>query len=113
MPLVRFTIGLQTIHPQWRTMGIQWHKGQGVKQAPAEALQWYRKAAGLGHAKSMTKIGFFYEDGRGVPKTPLRPSPGLRVVRAAATSAASTTTPACWPHAARWTRHWSGCAKCH
>jgi adenylate cyclase len=32
-PLVRFTIGLQTIHPQWRTMGIQWHKGQGVKQA--------------------------------------------------------------------------------
>src|SRR5262245_50358310 len=32
-PLVRFTIGLQTIHPQWRTMGIQWHKGQGTKQA--------------------------------------------------------------------------------
>jgi adenylate cyclase len=32
-PLTRFTIGLQTIHPQWRTMGIQWVKGVGVRQA--------------------------------------------------------------------------------
>src|SRR5258708_24386919 len=32
-PLSRFTIGLQTIHPQWRTMGIQWQRGQPVKQA--------------------------------------------------------------------------------
>jgi adenylate cyclase len=32
-PLMRFTIGLQTIHPQWRTMGIQWQLGEGVKQA--------------------------------------------------------------------------------
>jgi len=32
-PLSRLTIGLQTIHPQWRTMGIQWRQGEGVKQA--------------------------------------------------------------------------------
>jgi len=32
-PLVRFTIGLQTIHPQWRTMGIQWQLGQPIRQA--------------------------------------------------------------------------------
>jgi adenylate cyclase len=32
-PLSRFTVGLQTIHPQWRTMGIQWRQGEGVKQA--------------------------------------------------------------------------------
>ena len=32
-PLSRFTIGLQTIHPQWRTMGIQWKRGEGAKQA--------------------------------------------------------------------------------
>jgi adenylate cyclase len=32
-PLLRFSIGLQTIHPQWRTMGIQWVRGQGAKQA--------------------------------------------------------------------------------
>ena len=32
-PLMRLTIGLQTIHPQWRTMGITWVRGQGAKQA--------------------------------------------------------------------------------
>src|SRR5436190_13181395 len=32
-PLTRFTIGLQTIHPQWRTMGITWRLGQPVQQA--------------------------------------------------------------------------------
>jgi adenylate cyclase len=32
-PLVRFTIGLQAIHPQWRTMGLQWRRGAPVVQA--------------------------------------------------------------------------------
>jgi adenylate cyclase len=32
-PLARFTIGLQAIHPQWRTMGIQWRRGGHVEQA--------------------------------------------------------------------------------
>jgi hypothetical protein len=42
--------------------------GKGVKQDHAAALQWYRKAADLGHAKSMTKIGHYYEDGLVVEK---------------------------------------------
>jgi adenylate cyclase len=32
-PLVRFTLGLQAIHPQWRTMGLQWRRGKPVQQA--------------------------------------------------------------------------------
>jgi len=32
-PLLRFTVGLQAIHPQWRTMGIQWRRGQPIVQA--------------------------------------------------------------------------------
>lgn len=32
-PLLRFTIGLQAIHPQWRTMGLQWRRGQPIVQA--------------------------------------------------------------------------------
>jgi adenylate cyclase len=32
-PLERLTLGLQTIHPQWRTMGLEWWKGEGVTQA--------------------------------------------------------------------------------
>jgi adenylate cyclase len=32
-PLARFTIGLQAIHPQWRTMGIEWRRGEKARQA--------------------------------------------------------------------------------
>ncbi len=32
-PISRFTIGLQAIHPQWRTMGFEWRPGQKVVQA--------------------------------------------------------------------------------
>jgi adenylate cyclase len=32
-PLARFTLGLQAIHPQWRTMGLQWRRGEKVVQA--------------------------------------------------------------------------------
>ena len=31
-PLLRFTLGLQAIHPQWRTMGIVWRRGEKVQQ---------------------------------------------------------------------------------
>ena len=27
-PISRFTLGLQTIHPQWRTMGVSWRRGE-------------------------------------------------------------------------------------
>jgi adenylate cyclase len=32
-PLSRFTLGLQTIHPQFRTMGVEWWRGEKVRQA--------------------------------------------------------------------------------
>ena len=32
-PIERMTLGLQTIHPQWRTMGMEWWNGEGVTQA--------------------------------------------------------------------------------
>lgn len=32
-PLQRFTIGLQAIHPQWRTLAIQWRRGSRALQA--------------------------------------------------------------------------------
>ena len=37
--------------------------GQGVAQDHVAALGWYRLAADMGHAKSMTKMGRYYEDG--------------------------------------------------
>jgi adenylate cyclase len=32
-PILRFTLGLQAIHPQWRTMGFEWRRGGTVIQA--------------------------------------------------------------------------------
>jgi adenylate cyclase len=32
-PIMRFTLGLQAIHPQWRTMGFEWRRGEKVVQA--------------------------------------------------------------------------------
>lgn len=42
--------------------------GKGVPQNHVEAIQWYRQAADQGHAKSMTKLGHYYEDGKVVEK---------------------------------------------
>lgn len=42
--------------------------GKGLAQNHAHALELYRRAADLGHAKSMTKIGHYYEDGLVVEK---------------------------------------------
>jgi len=44
--------------------------GKGVAQDQAAALHWYQQAADQGHAKSMTKIGHYYEDGVVVAKDP-------------------------------------------
>ncbi len=37
--------------------------GNGVPQDRVEAIYWLRKAAALGHAKSLNLLGGFYEDG--------------------------------------------------
>ena len=40
--------------------------GQGVGRDDAQALQWFRRAAGQGHALARTNLGYLYETGRGV-----------------------------------------------
>jgi TPR repeat protein len=37
--------------------------GNGVECDRAQALQWFRRAAEMGHVKSLNFIGSFYEDG--------------------------------------------------
>jgi uncharacterized protein len=37
--------------------------GRGIEENRAEALDWFRHAAALGHVKSLNFIGSFYEDG--------------------------------------------------
>ncbi|MGT2489957.1 tetratricopeptide repeat protein [Cupriavidus basilensis] len=37
--------------------------GRGIAASRTEALDWYRRAAGMGHAKSLNIVGGFYEDG--------------------------------------------------
>jgi TPR repeat protein len=37
--------------------------GNGVERDRAQALQWFRRAADMGHVKSINFIGSFYEDG--------------------------------------------------
>ncbi|CAM5196537.1 Sel1 repeat family protein OS=Castellaniella defragrans OX=75697 GN=HNR28_002484 PE=4 SV=1 [Castellaniella defragrans] len=37
--------------------------GQGIPVDRATALDWFRRAAALGHAKSLNMIGSFHEDG--------------------------------------------------
>lgn len=37
--------------------------GHGIEENRVEALEWFRRAAALGHAKSSNFIGSFYEDG--------------------------------------------------
>jgi len=51
-PLSRFTIGLQTIHPQWRTMGIQWQRGEPVKQAAARTASRSRRRTSAARSRS-------------------------------------------------------------
>jgi hypothetical protein len=41
--------------------------GRGVAEDKAQALTLFRQAAAQGHAKSMTMVGSFYEDGWAVP----------------------------------------------
>jgi TPR repeat protein len=42
--------------------------GHGLGQNPAQAREWYRKAAALGDAQAMTRLADIYERGLGVRK---------------------------------------------
>ncbi len=52
-------------------IGNAYLNGTGVPQDTAQAITWYRQAAGAGFAKSMLKLAVLYESGQqGVPKDP-------------------------------------------
>jgi len=40
--------------------------GLGMRADPAEAAQWYRRAAAQGNAQGQANLGVLYFDGRGV-----------------------------------------------
>jgi len=48
--------------------GLLLRKWLGVPQDYAEAVKWYRKAAGQGHAEAQSCLGFCYAKGQGTPK---------------------------------------------
>jgi TPR repeat protein len=41
--------------------------GRGVEKNEAAALEWFRKAAGLGHTEAMYNLGLMYAKGLGTP----------------------------------------------
>jgi TPR repeat protein len=49
-------------------VGLVYAYGRGVPQDDAEAVRWYRLAAGQGYAPSETDLGIAYALGRGVPR---------------------------------------------
>jgi TPR repeat protein len=40
----------------------------GVRQDPAEAIKWYRRAAEQGHLQATNDLAVMYREGRGVPQ---------------------------------------------
>ena len=50
-------------------LGADYYYGKnGKTQNYAEAMKWFRKAAGMGYAPSMLGIGYMYEKGQSVQK---------------------------------------------
>ena len=47
--------------------------GLNVLQDDAEAVRWFRLAAGQGEAEAQYNLGLMYDNGRGVPKTTPKP----------------------------------------
>jgi uncharacterized protein len=47
-------------------MGMMCENGQGLPQDYAQAVSWYKKAAGQGHTEAMTSMGWMYKKGQGV-----------------------------------------------
>ena len=48
--------------------GNMYCDGRGVEKNESKAVEWYLKAAEIGHGKAMHNLGLFYETGRGVEK---------------------------------------------
>ena len=48
-------------------LGIMYANGKGVAENDAEAVKWYRLAAGQGNARAQTLLGDKYANGEGAP----------------------------------------------
>ncbi len=53
-------------------IGVLYDTGLGVRQNPAEAMDWYKRAALAGSAVGAFNAGVLYDSGLGVPKDPLQ-----------------------------------------
>ena len=49
-------------------LGVCYANGTGVAKDEAEAVTWFRRAAGQGHAKGQSSLGLCYANGTGVAK---------------------------------------------
>jgi TPR repeat protein len=49
-------------------VGLCYLKGRGVEQSPAQAMQWFTKAAKFGDGPAMSFLGRMYAEGNGVPR---------------------------------------------
>ena len=49
-------------------LGAMYDQGEGVPEDDAEAVKWYRLAAGQGYAEAQHNLGLMYVQGRGVPE---------------------------------------------
>lgn len=50
------------------TLGVMYHRGDGVPKDVSEAVNWYRKAAERGYAYAQYNLGVMYADGEGVQR---------------------------------------------
>jgi TPR repeat protein len=50
------------------SLGNMYRKGQGVPQDHAQAVRWFREAAGQGDTKAQFNLAFMYAHGQGVPQ---------------------------------------------
>ena len=49
-------------------MGVNYQNGFGCEQSFEQAAEWFKKAAGQGHAPAMATLGSLYHNGMGVPQ---------------------------------------------
>ena len=63
-------------------LGVMLDEGLGVEIDEHRAVEWYRRAAKLGHAESMNRLGILYLQGRGVPQNTLSARSWFRLAAA-------------------------------
>ena len=63
--------------PAQSNLGVMYENGRGVEKDPAQAVQWYRKAAEQGYALGQDQLGYMYSAGRALSKTPPSPPNGI------------------------------------